>query len=170
MAEATARYHINLFRSAEDGCRVADMPDLRFCSAFGDSPEAAVRGVQVAVQACLASAREHGDPIPVPRYRPGHLRGASGGVMGKGYERRAPLTCLAGVKTVSWTRISLSLLKLPRDSGVFGALDLLLRTRLRRQRRERRHSISPLRTLTQSMMSQTHHSVNQQSVVRTQAS
>jgi predicted RNase H-like HicB family nuclease len=70
MTEATARYHINLFWSAEDGCWVADVPDLRFCSAFGDSPEAAVREVQLAVQAWLASAREHGDPIPEPRYRP----------------------------------------------------------------------------------------------------
>lgn len=70
MTEATARYHINLFWSAEDGCWVADLPDRRFCSAFGDSPEAAVREVQVAVQAWLASAREHGDPISEPRYRP----------------------------------------------------------------------------------------------------
>jgi predicted RNase H-like HicB family nuclease len=70
MTEATARYDINLFWSAEDGCWVADVPDLRFCSAFGDSPEAAVREVQLAVQAWLASAREHGDPIPEPRYRP----------------------------------------------------------------------------------------------------
>jgi predicted RNase H-like HicB family nuclease len=70
MTEATARYHINLFWSAEDGCRVADVPDLRFCSALGDSPEAAVREVQVAVQAWLASAREHVNPIPEPRYRP----------------------------------------------------------------------------------------------------
>lgn len=70
MTEMSARYHINLFWSAEDECWVADVPDLRSCSAFGDSPEAAVREVQVALQAWLASAREHGDPIPEPRYRP----------------------------------------------------------------------------------------------------
>jgi predicted RNase H-like HicB family nuclease len=70
MTEATARYHINLFCPAADGCRVADVPHLRFCSAFGDRTEAAVREVQVAVQAWLASAREHGDPILEPRYRP----------------------------------------------------------------------------------------------------
>lgn len=61
MTEATARYHINLFWLVEDGCWVADVPDLRFCAAFGDSPEAAVREVQVAAQAWLASARQHGD-------------------------------------------------------------------------------------------------------------
>jgi predicted RNase H-like HicB family nuclease len=70
MTEMPARYHINLFWSAEDECWVADVPDLRFCSAFGDSPETAVREVQVAMHAWLESAREHGDPIPEPRYRP----------------------------------------------------------------------------------------------------
>ena len=63
-------YHINVFWSQEDGCYVADIPDLRFCSAFGDRPEEAVREVQVAKEAWLESAREHGNPIPVPRYRP----------------------------------------------------------------------------------------------------
>jgi predicted RNase H-like HicB family nuclease len=70
MTEATARYHIDLFWSAEDVCWVADVLDLRFCSAFGETPEVATREVQLAIQAWLASAREHGDPIPEPRYRP----------------------------------------------------------------------------------------------------
>jgi predicted RNase H-like HicB family nuclease len=69
--ETALRYHINLFWSAEDACWVvADVPDLRFCSAFGETPEAAARGVQIAIQAWLASAREHGDPISASRYRP----------------------------------------------------------------------------------------------------
>ena len=70
MTEATARYHINLFWSAEAASWVADVLDLRFCSAFGDTSEAAAHEVQVAIQARLASAREQGDPIPEPRYRP----------------------------------------------------------------------------------------------------
>jgi predicted RNase H-like HicB family nuclease len=69
MTEATSPYYINLFWSAEDACWVADVPDLRFCSAFGDTPEAAAREVQVAIRAWLASAHQHGDPIPEPRYR-----------------------------------------------------------------------------------------------------
>lgn len=64
------RYRINLFWSAEDACWVADVPDLRFCPAFCQTSEAAAREVQVAIEAWLASAREHGDPIPEPRYRP----------------------------------------------------------------------------------------------------
>jgi predicted RNase H-like HicB family nuclease len=59
-------YHINVFWSDEDGCWVADVPDLRFCSAFGDTPKEAVREVRVATAAWLESA---GDPIPEPHYR-----------------------------------------------------------------------------------------------------
>jgi predicted RNase H-like HicB family nuclease len=63
-------YHINIFWSDEDGCYVADIPDLRFCSAFGETPEDALREVLAAKRAWLESARERGDPIPEPRYRP----------------------------------------------------------------------------------------------------
>jgi len=70
MAEPDRRYHINLFWSAEDDCWVADIPDLRFCSAVGDTPEAALHEVQIAMPAWLESARDRGDPIPEPRYHP----------------------------------------------------------------------------------------------------
>ena len=63
-------YHINVFFSETDGCYVADIPDLRFCSAFGDTPEEAVREVQTAKQAWLRVAKDRGKPIPKPRYRP----------------------------------------------------------------------------------------------------
>jgi predicted RNase H-like HicB family nuclease len=63
-------YHINVFYSEEDECNVADIPDLRYCSAFGDTPERAVREVQRAKEAWLQVAREKGKPIPEPRYRP----------------------------------------------------------------------------------------------------
>lgn len=63
-------YHINIFWSEEDGCYVADIPDLRFCSAFGDTPEQALAEVSLAKTGWLATAREHGKPIPEPRFRP----------------------------------------------------------------------------------------------------
>jgi predicted RNase H-like HicB family nuclease len=65
-----ADYHINVFWSDEDGRYVADIPDLTYCSAFGDTPEEALREVLVAKKAWLEAARERGDPIPEPRYRP----------------------------------------------------------------------------------------------------
>jgi predicted RNase H-like HicB family nuclease len=63
-------YHIHVFWSEEDGCYVADIPDLRHCSAFGDTPEQAVAEVEKAKEGWLATARAHGKPIPEPRYRP----------------------------------------------------------------------------------------------------
>ena len=63
-------YHINIFWSEEDGCYVADIPDLAFCSAFGNTPEEALAEVETAREAWLETAREQGKPIPEPRYRP----------------------------------------------------------------------------------------------------
>ena len=65
-----ADYHINIFYSEEDGGYIADIPDLRHCSAFGDTPEQALEEVTRAKQAWLEAAREAGKPIPPPRYRP----------------------------------------------------------------------------------------------------
>jgi predicted RNase H-like HicB family nuclease len=64
------KYHINLFWSDEDKAWVADAPDLKSCSAFGDSPEEALHELEVAMEAWLAAARENGLPVPEPRYRP----------------------------------------------------------------------------------------------------
>ena len=63
-------YHVNLFWSDEDACYVADIPDLRYCSAFGETPEAALHEVLQAKEAWLEVARAGGRPIPAPRYRP----------------------------------------------------------------------------------------------------
>lgn len=63
-------YHINIFYSDEDGGYIADIPDLRSCSAFGHTPEEALRELETAKAAWLQSAREAGKPIPEPRYRP----------------------------------------------------------------------------------------------------
>ena len=63
-------YHINVFYSDEDKCYVADIPDLKYCSAFGDTPEEAVREVSVARKAWLAAAKANRKAIPKPKYRP----------------------------------------------------------------------------------------------------
>jgi len=63
-------YHINVFWSDEDGCYVADIPDLVSCSAFGATTEEAVAQLAVAKEAWLATAREQGKAIPKPAYRP----------------------------------------------------------------------------------------------------
>ncbi len=66
----TPRYHINVFYSSQDGAYVADVPDLRYCSALGDTPEAAVREVQIAIDAWVAAAQDAGRDIPEATYRP----------------------------------------------------------------------------------------------------
>lgn len=63
-------YHINVFYSEGDEGYIADIPDLRHCSAFGTTPEEALREVLKAKAAWLDSARAQRKPIPKPRYRP----------------------------------------------------------------------------------------------------
>lgn len=57
-------YHINFFYSEEDGGYIADIPDLTYCSAFGETPEEAVKELQLAKQIWLEVAKEQGKPIP----------------------------------------------------------------------------------------------------------
>ncbi|MBV9840129.1 MAG: type II toxin-antitoxin system HicB family antitoxin [Sphingomonadaceae bacterium] len=63
-------YHINVFWSADDECWIADVPDLRPCSAHGDTPAEAVAEAQIAIELWLEVAYDKGFPIPEPRYRP----------------------------------------------------------------------------------------------------
>ncbi len=63
-------YHINVFYSEEDEGYIADIPDLKSCSAFGSSAEAALREVMIAKEAWLKTAAAHRKKIPEPRYRP----------------------------------------------------------------------------------------------------
>ena len=65
-----ADYHINIFYSEEDAGYIADIPDLESCSAFGQTPEAALAAVEEAKRAWLESARAAHKPIPPPQYRP----------------------------------------------------------------------------------------------------
>ena len=61
---------INIFYSNEDEGYIADIPDLKYCSAFGETPESALQEVQIAKTAWLEAATTAGKPIPEPKYRP----------------------------------------------------------------------------------------------------
>jgi predicted RNase H-like HicB family nuclease len=63
-------YHINIFFSDEDEGYIADIPDLPMCSAFGDTPAAALAEVETAKALWLETARAENKPIPEPNYRP----------------------------------------------------------------------------------------------------
>ncbi len=63
-------YHINIFYSEEDGGYIADIPDLEYCSAFGETPRKALIEVLNAKTAWLESAHANKKLIPQPHYRP----------------------------------------------------------------------------------------------------
>ena len=67
-------YHINILYSDEDGGYIADIPDLKFCSAFGKTPDEALRNVLEAKKAWLESAKKNKKIIPEPKYRPAIYR------------------------------------------------------------------------------------------------
>ncbi len=70
-------YHINIFFSEPDGGYIADIPDLRACSAFGRTPAEALAQLEIARTAWLQAARDEGKPIPQPKYRPVIYQAAS---------------------------------------------------------------------------------------------
>ena len=63
-------YHVNIFYSEEDEGYIADIPDLKACSAFGETPNEALAEVLKAKKSWLAAAEANGKPIPPPEYRP----------------------------------------------------------------------------------------------------
>ena len=66
----TDNYPIVIFWSEGDQAYIADIPDLRSCSAWGETPEEALREVLIARTLWLESAHERGTPLPDPRESP----------------------------------------------------------------------------------------------------
>ncbi|MBP6362734.1 MAG: type II toxin-antitoxin system HicB family antitoxin [Novosphingobium sp.] len=64
------RYHINVFWYPDDQCWIADVPDLRPCSARGETAQLALAALDPVQSAWLDAARETGEPVPEPRYCP----------------------------------------------------------------------------------------------------
>ncbi|HBQ98771.1 MULTISPECIES: type II toxin-antitoxin system HicB family antitoxin [unclassified Roseofilum] len=63
-------YHINIFYSEADEAYIADIPDLKYCSALGDTPQEALVEVLQAKALCWETARSHQKNIPIPQYQP----------------------------------------------------------------------------------------------------
>lgn len=63
------RYQIDLFWSDRDACWIANVPELQWCSAHGDTRVEAVANVREAIEGWLVVAREEGIPIPEPKPR-----------------------------------------------------------------------------------------------------
>jgi len=63
-------YHINIFYSDLDEGYIADIPGLEACSAYGKTPEKALREVRIAMEAWIEAAKAEGKAVPHPSYRP----------------------------------------------------------------------------------------------------
>ena len=63
-------YPIIVFWSEEDQAYIADVPDIRYCSAHGETPEEALREARLALADILEDARERGIALPPPTSRP----------------------------------------------------------------------------------------------------
>ena len=63
-------YHINIFYSDEDEGYIADVPDLKNCSAFGETRNEALQQVLIAQKLWIEEAKNSNLPIPEPQYRP----------------------------------------------------------------------------------------------------
>ena len=63
-------HHVNVFCSDEDEGYIADIPDLRHCSAFGATPQAALVEVLKAKYAWIKAAKAARTPVPSPSFRP----------------------------------------------------------------------------------------------------
>ena len=63
-------YHINIFYSHEDEGYIADIPDLKNCSAFGATSQEALNQVLVAQKLWLEEAQANNMIIPESKYRP----------------------------------------------------------------------------------------------------
>jgi predicted RNase H-like HicB family nuclease len=61
------KYEIILYWSEEDKVFIAEVPELPGCMAHGDTQEAALANTKEAILLWLDTAREFGDPIPVPK-------------------------------------------------------------------------------------------------------
>ena len=63
------KYEVIIYWSEEDQVFVAEVPELPGCAAHGPTQEAALTNAQEAIGLWLDTAKEFGDPIPVPKGR-----------------------------------------------------------------------------------------------------
>jgi len=63
------KYEIIIYWSEEDRVYIAEVPELPGCLAHGATQEAALANAQEAIALWLDTAKEYGDPIPVPKGR-----------------------------------------------------------------------------------------------------
>ncbi|HBX52894.1 MAG: hypothetical protein A2275_10175 [Bacteroidetes bacterium RIFOXYA12_FULL_35_11] len=63
-------YHINIYYSEADKGYIADISDLKHCSAFGENPYEALNELEIAKKLWIEAAKAEGKRIPKPKYKP----------------------------------------------------------------------------------------------------
>ena len=58
------RYELVIYWSEEDGCFLAEVPELPGCMADGASYQEAVKNVEVVIEEWISTADEIGRPVP----------------------------------------------------------------------------------------------------------
>jgi predicted RNase H-like HicB family nuclease len=66
MPKKPFKYRVRIHYSAEDEGYIAVAPELLGCSAFGETPEEAMKELQVAAELWLRATKEMGRSIPHP--------------------------------------------------------------------------------------------------------
>ena len=63
-------YTVKIFPDADpegDGDYIAEIEELKGCSAFGGSPEEALKEIETTMELWIETAKKHGKPIPKPK-------------------------------------------------------------------------------------------------------
>lgn len=63
------KYEVIIFWSNNDNCFVAEMPELKGCTAHGDTQDEALNEIQILASEWLNIANEKGWEIPEPKGR-----------------------------------------------------------------------------------------------------
>jgi predicted RNase H-like HicB family nuclease len=63
------KYEVIIYWSKDDGCFVAEAPELPGCMAHGPTHERALASIRKAMKLWIKTAKEFGDPIPQPKGR-----------------------------------------------------------------------------------------------------
>ncbi len=63
-------YHINILYVPEDRGFIAEIPELKCCSAFGETPVDALEELEKVKQLWLQTAKNENVPIPEPTINP----------------------------------------------------------------------------------------------------
>lgn len=65
----TIKYELIIYWSDEDQSFIVEVPELPGCTADGESYEQAVANARQVIEEWIATAKELGRPIPVPKGR-----------------------------------------------------------------------------------------------------